>query len=138
MLKQNTRNKVNNISLQYGLSQTITEPTHYTESSESLIDVFLVSSKGNVCLTGVGEPFLDQNVRYHCPIFCCFNYDKQTLPSFKRKVWQYDRGDYGALREQASQIRWDTLFNPDIDTYTANIKLTQSFAYQKTLYQTKL
>ncbi len=124
MLKQNTRLKVDSISQQYGLSQIIQEPTHYTESSRSLIDVFLVSSKESVCLSGVGDPFLEQNIRYHCPIFCCLNYDKPKCPAFKRNIWQYDRGNYAGLREDASTFSWDTLIHPDINTYATNITHT--------------
>ncbi|XP_053383663.1 uncharacterized protein LOC123535923 [Mercenaria mercenaria] len=92
-----------------------------TESSNSLIDLFLLSSACKIAICGVGEPFLDQNVRYHCPIFCCLNHIKPKTVSFKRTVWQFDTADYDGLRREASQVDWDSLFHNDIDTYTENI-----------------
>ena len=34
-----------------------------------------------ILLSGVGEPFLDQNIRY-CPIYCVYNFDKIITSSF--------------------------------------------------------
>ena len=77
--------KVNGITQQYGLSQMVKDPTHFTENSSSLIDLFLVKHPSRVAHCGVAEPFLEQNVRYHCPIFIILNYFKPPLPSFKGK-----------------------------------------------------
>ena len=60
----------------------IKSPTHFTEHSSSLIDLFLVKHPTRVTLCDVAEPFLDQNVRYHCPIFIILNYSKPSLPIF--------------------------------------------------------
>jgi hypothetical protein len=43
-----------------GLSQLITEPTHFNESSCSILDLLLISSPESVAFCGVVEPFLDQ------------------------------------------------------------------------------
>ena len=61
-------------AVQYNLKQTITEPTHFTETSVSLIDPVLVSSPESILLSGVGDPFLGQEIRYHCSIFVVFKY----------------------------------------------------------------
>ena len=53
----NTWSKINNLFQYFGLEQLIKEPTHYTESSSSTIDLFLTSYSNNVFLTGVGDPF---------------------------------------------------------------------------------
>ena len=53
----------------------------------SIIDLFLVSSKNRVLLSGVGEPFLDQNIRYHCPIYCVYNFDKVITQSFTGHIY---------------------------------------------------
>ncbi|XP_060553019.1 uncharacterized protein LOC132714232 [Ruditapes philippinarum] len=50
------------------MTQVINEPTHFTESSQSLIDIFLVSSTCEVI--GVGEPFLAQNLVSIYNTFC--------------------------------------------------------------------
>ena len=46
----------------YGLVQLIDEPTHYTESSESIIDLMLTRNASSLLLFGVGDAFLDQNI----------------------------------------------------------------------------
>ena len=93
MLKQCSNRKINDICLQFNLEQLINEPTHYTESSSSIIDLFLSSKKKDtILLSGVGEPFLEQNIRYHCPIYCVFNFNKTVTASYERHIWLYDRG----------------------------------------------
>ena len=57
IFKPNTWSKINNLCQYFGLEQLIKEPTHYTESSSSAIDLFLTSNSNNVFLTGVGDPF---------------------------------------------------------------------------------
>ncbi|MCG8049353.1 MAG: reverse transcriptase domain-containing protein [Candidatus Thiodiazotropha endolucinida] len=113
--------KVNSICQQFCLHQTITEPTHFTEHSSSTLDLLFVSNKQNLINSGVGEPFLDQHVRYHCPVYGIFKFSKPRIHTFTRKVWYYDQGNYTSLRNKASQINWDTLQNPDIDVYAQNI-----------------
>ena len=48
----------------YNLSNIISEPTHFTESSSSLIDLFLVTNKNQLLVSGVGKPFLDKILGY--------------------------------------------------------------------------
>ena len=48
-------------------------PTYFSETSSTIIDLFLTANKDNILLSDVGDPFLDQNVRYHCPIYCVLN-----------------------------------------------------------------
>lgn len=76
MLQSAPKRKVETLCQQYSLHSLITESTHFTESTSSLIDLFLSSETHNILLSGVGVPFLEQNVRYHCPIYCVLNFDK--------------------------------------------------------------
>ena len=78
--------KINDLCQHFNLEQIISEPTNYTENSMYIIDLFLVSNKNRVLLSGVGEPFLDQNIRYHCPIYCVYYFDKVITPSFTRHI----------------------------------------------------
>ena len=70
----------------YNFSQLINEPTNYTESSSSIIDLIMVSNLQTVDISGVGEPFLSQDIRYHCPIFCIFKFKRYVVKPFRRKV----------------------------------------------------
>lgn len=121
MLNQNTSRKIGSVCETYNLNQIITKPTHFTEHSSSLIDLIIVSNKDHVLLSGVGEPFPPQHIRYHCPIYGIFKFSKPKTLSFKRHIWYYERGDYNSLRNKASDINWELLHNDDIDIHANNI-----------------
>ena len=84
MNKAVSRQKIDSLCMQFGMSQIIRDSTHYTENSQSLIDIFLVTSPDDVIDSGVGEPFLDQNVRFHCPIYCILRFNRTTASTFRR------------------------------------------------------
>lgn len=103
------------------MKQIINQPTNFTESSQSIIDLFFISSTCVVKKSGVGEPFLGQNIRYHCPVFCCLSYTKPVFKPFKRIVWNFNEGNYAGMRQEASNIDWDSLHNTDIDMHANDI-----------------
>ena len=41
-------------------------------------------------LTGVGDPFLEQNARYHSPIYCLIKFDRNAKSTFNRQICLYD------------------------------------------------
>ena len=84
--KSKTLHKVTYICQYFGLENLIMEPTHFTESSSSLIDLFLVSDKNNVLLSGVGTPFFDQNIRCPCPIYCVLKFKKKLSAVFNQHI----------------------------------------------------
>ena len=52
-----------------------------------LIDLLLVSNKDRIIVSGVGDPFLHQDIRYHCPVVGVFNFSKPKIKCFKCRVW---------------------------------------------------
>ena len=72
VLNQTTLRKIEHFCTQFSLHQSVNQPTHFTEHSSSLIDILLVSNKDNLILSGVGDPYLNQVIRYHCPIYVNF------------------------------------------------------------------
>ncbi|MCG7875097.1 MAG: endonuclease/exonuclease/phosphatase family protein, partial [Candidatus Thiodiazotropha endolucinida] len=56
-MSQNNSNKMTELMLEYNLTQLISEPTHFTESSSSLLDLILVRNCSNILLSGVADPF---------------------------------------------------------------------------------
>ena len=91
-LNESCRRKINSLFQPYNLRQLIEEPTHFTESSSSLIDLVATNNDNSVIYSGVGEAFLDQTVKYHCPVFVVFRFSKYKQPCFKRKIWKYESG----------------------------------------------
>ena len=121
ILRHPTSRKVSELCEQFSLHQTITDPTHFTENSSSLIDIILTSDKNNLIYSGVAEPFLQQDVRYHCPVYGVFKYTKASRKSFTRRIWSFDRGDYDLLRNKVADTDWDSLSDPDVNIHASNI-----------------
>ncbi|MEW8512948.1 MAG: hypothetical protein AB2608_19100, partial [Candidatus Thiodiazotropha sp.] len=93
----------------------------FTETSSSLLDIILVSNKDHLLLSGVADPFLNQEVRYHCPVYGIFKFSKPKQKSFTRHVWKYLQGDYDLLRTKAASTDWTSLYDDDISTHAENI-----------------
>jgi hypothetical protein len=53
----------------FNIEQIIEDPTHFTDLSQELIDLFFVSYKNTVIKSGVGDYILYQEQRYHISIF---------------------------------------------------------------------
>ena len=117
MLATQSQRKINDLCQQYGLIQLINEATNFTESSASIIDLIMVSNINSVDISGVGEPFLMQDIRYHCPTFCIFKFKKHIVKPFSRKILLYDHGNYNDLRQMISEYNWDSVRNDDVNEY---------------------
>ena len=76
MLNIQSSNKIRDLCNQYSFKQTINDPTHYTEHSSSLLDIILTNNENRLILSGVGDPFLSQDIRYHCPVYGILNFSK--------------------------------------------------------------
>ena len=94
VLSPQTARKTDSFCTQFSLYQSVEQPIHFAENSYSLIDIILASNKKNLILSGVGDPFLDQELRYHFPIFDIFKFSKPKFKSFLRQIWRYEHGDY--------------------------------------------
>ena len=69
----------------------------------------------------MGDLFVAQEIRYHCPVYGIFNFSKPKHKSFVRHTWSFEQGDYNLLREKASLTNWDNLYDADINKYAQNI-----------------
>ena len=94
VLNPQTARKIDSVCTQFSLYQSICEPTHFTENSSSLIDILLVNNKTHLIVSRVSDPFSNQEIRYHCPIYGIFKFSKPKFVSFTRHIWHYDRGNY--------------------------------------------
>ena len=71
--------------------------------------------------SGVGDPFLGQDLRYHCPVFGILKFSKPNMKSYVRNIWIYDQGDYQQLRMKAAATDWASLFHNNLNVYVSNI-----------------
>ena len=123
LLNPLTSRKIYSLCTQFSLFQSITQPTHFTENSSSLIDVILVTNKKNLILSGVGDPFLNQELRFHCPVYDILKFSKQKHKTFTRHIWSYKHGNYNVLREKAQSFNWNNCHDNDIDVYANNLNV---------------
>lgn len=93
-----------NIMNMYNMTQLIEEPNHFTEETCTLLDVIIVSDSNILEKAYVGDCFLDQNVRYHCPVYASLTLCNQTSHSFKREIWLFNQGDYVSYRNSLNSI----------------------------------
>ena len=121
MLNVRTSRKIESLCIQFSFYQSIDKPTHFTKNTSSLIDIVLVSNKDHLLFSGVGDPFLNQELRYHCPVYGILKFSKPKFKTFLRHVWYYDRGNFNLLREKATTLDWESLQDNDINVYADNI-----------------
>lgn len=107
---------LSNIMNTYNLSQLVTECTHYTEHNSSLLDLILVSNITILDRTFVGESFLDQPMRYHCPVFGILNIRKVSSSSYARRIWLYEYANFDRFRTLLRETDWSFLDSNDIDS----------------------
>ena len=121
--------KIDSLCTQFSFYQSINQPTHFTENSSSIIVILLVNNKTHLIVSGVDDPFLNQEIRYHCPIYGIFKFSKPKFVSFTRHIWNYDQGKYELLHNKATSFDWDSIKDNDINTHANKINTTvTSFA----------
>ena len=124
--KDSSYRKVNDLCQQFSLQQLITDPTHYTETSSSIIDLIFTSNSNNILVSGIGEPFLEQNVRYHSPVYAVLKFHTKPTAVYQRHIWLYNRGDFDSMAREIQDSNWDEVKDDDVDIY-AN-KLTDQIS----------
>ena len=120
ILNPQSEKKIVDICQQCNLTQLMDEPTNYTEFSSTVIDLIMVSNIHSVYLSGVGEPFLTQDIRYHCPTYCIFKFKKDISRPFTRKIWLYAKGDYDKFRQIVNDYDWASTYDEDVNEYARN------------------
>ena len=116
-------NKIKELIIQYNLKQIITEPTHFTENPSTLIDLFFIRNEANILYSEVTDPFIPDQVRYHCPTLLLLKFRHPIVKASKRKIWNYAQADFNLYRALLieSNIENDIETNNNIDSF--HIKL---------------
>ncbi|XP_053406441.1 uncharacterized protein LOC123527061 [Mercenaria mercenaria] len=118
-------NKISRLMSSYSSVQLISEPTHFTENSQSLIDLVFVNNPQHVISSFTADPFIPDLTRFHCPTVVVFKFQKPKITAFKRKIWKYDQADFDSYREELDQVDWDTLLNiDDLDSVADDLSNT--------------
>ena len=88
---------IRNILNTYHLNQIIDSPTRITPHSSTYFTVLEIYRQRVI------DPFCSD----HCAIHFTTNFLKTTQHTFKRKVWQYDKGNYDFYREKLDNADWN-------------------------------
>lgn len=121
-------NKLKELINQYSLQQVTTEATHFTENSSSLIDLFLIRNPKNVLYSGVIDPFIPDQVRYHCPVILLLKFLCRPLKKTRRTIWNYARADFEKFREclleydLINSVETNTNIDDNLELITAAIR----------------
>ena len=59
----------------------------------------MVRNESNILTSGVADPFISDQIRYHCPTVVLLKFTRPTLRSYKRKIWNYARADFDKFHE---------------------------------------
>ena len=81
----------------------VLSPTRITETSETLIDLALVSDNLYCTNRGIIEPFCSD----HCGIHISTNFMKINNHCYKRKVWSYENANFDLDNETLARSSWD-------------------------------
>ena len=120
-LHEPRNSKILEIIESQGMHQLITNSTHFTESTETLLDLLIVNNLDLVETAGVGDNILHSNTRFHCPIFGVLNFPKPVEKSFTRKVWLFTKTDFITYKSSLCNIPWDSLISGDINEACKNV-----------------
>ena len=81
---------------------------------------------------------MEQNIRYHYPIYCVLNFNKTKTPIYTRKIFLCNRGNYQAFKEDLQSTDWNSFKHDNVDTYASNftdkvLELTNKHVPNKTI-----
>ena len=59
----------------------------------------MTRNTNNIVYSGVADPFIPDQVRYHCPVILLLKFVRPSLKSYTRKIWTYSQADFDKYRE---------------------------------------
>jgi len=100
----------------FDLSQIISEPTHFTGTSQTLLDLIITDSPAHIVKTGTLAPI---GLSHHCVVYCeTSSQCKKT--SYYRDYWDIKRADYDGLNNALAEFPWHAIVEDDVNKMAAN------------------
>ena len=90
---------------QYGLTQTIHEPTHILESSVSCIDLIITSQENLVTNSGVHSSLYPNC--HHQIHFSNFNLKIHYPPPYECLIWKYEKANADLIKGAIKDFDWE-------------------------------
>ena len=114
MLSNFSRHPLNDLMIQFGLSNIIDEPTRIGAASRTLLDPILISECCSYTSAYVVD--VDRAMSDHNASVCHLKVPVHLCKSYKRSVWIYKNGDFNKFNNLISEFNWVTYFgNSDIN-----------------------
>ena len=111
------------------MKQLISDPTHFTENSSSLIDLILVRNSPNILTSGVADTFIPDLTRYHCPIVVLMKFLRPPNKAFKRRIWNYNLADFDKYRHVLTNSNLEEKLNQTTDSDQNTKEVTDTIIY---------
>ena len=92
------------ITADNGLHQLISEPTHLMGDSKSCIDLIFTDQPNLIIESGV-HPSLHEQC-HHQIVYGKLSVSNIALPPYTRKIWNYDKADFVAIRKSIGMFAW--------------------------------
>ena len=106
----NEGTQLNILLSELGLTQLISEPTHFRENCQpSCIDLIIRDQPNLVSDSGVRSS-LDQTCK-HQITYCKLSIKSPRIPPSKRLVWHYDKANSDLINRAISDFQWDFHLN---------------------------
>ena len=120
---------------EYNLTQLISEPTHFTENSSSLIDLILVRNNAHVLTSGVTDTFFPDQIRYHCPTVVLLKFLRHAIKTYSRRIWNYKLADFDKFRDLLTDYNLTAKVEEttDLDTNSQQITDALFFAAEQSI-----
>jgi Icc-related predicted phosphoesterase len=107
--------KLNEILENFHFEQFIKDPTHITEYSATLLDIFATTSADLVKEAKVRPPSLSN----HSDVVARIDVNKPKAEKYKRQVYDYEKANWELLRGMIGATDWETILQTtDIDKMT--------------------
>ena len=106
----NERTQLNLLFSELGLTQLISEPTHFRENCQpSCIDLIICDQPNLVSDSGVRSS-LDPTCK-HQITYCKLSIKIPRIPASKRLIWHYDKANKDLINRAISEFHWDYHLN---------------------------
>jgi len=103
--------KLSEILENFNMTQLITEPTHITENSQTLIDIIATTSLDLVKEAAVRGPSLSN----HCDVELVLRFDGRKVQPIKRKITVYNQANWTEIKREISNENWNQVLKGEIN-----------------------
>ena len=115
---------------EYSLTQLITEDSHFTEDSLSLIGLILTRNKTHLLTSGVMDTFISNQTRYHCLTIVLLNCLRPVSKTYTKRILNYKLVDFDKFRSSLTEYNLTVKVEETTDLGINAQQITDSLIYE--------